>query len=107
MGDVESLSGCGNVTIVRTLPAKIAFIATIVITVFVVVFHLFAFVMESLAINSGFARSLFSDELVDNCATLAKNQGVYNLMLAIGDLKVFFSLFLNFYFFDENFFLHQ
>lgn len=107
MGDGESLSGRGNVTIVRSLPAKIAFIATIVITVFIVVFHLFAFVMESLAINSGFARSLFSDELVDNCAAIAKNQGVYNLMLAIGNLKVFIVFKFLFLFFDENFSLHQ
>ena len=60
---------------------KWCFILSIIVNAFIVIFHVFAFVMESLALKSALGRRLFKD-LVDNCGTLAANQGVYNLCLA-------------------------
>lgn len=60
-------------------------IAYLALTAFVVLFHVFAFVIESILITSDVGVKLFGD-LAVHCAVLAQNQGVYNLCLAFGNL---------------------
>lgn len=63
---------------------KICFWLSIVAGVYIVIFHIAAFVLESFLANSNAGRALFNggQELPAIAITFAKNQGVYNLVLA-------------------------
>lgn len=66
-----------------TVLFRVAWWLSVVLSVYIVVFHIAAFVLESFLIQSEFASQLLGGTPDGIAVTFAKNQGVYNLVLAM------------------------
>lgn len=61
---------------------KVAHWLSLILGVYIIIFHIAAFVLESFLIESDFATQLLGAKADGVAVTFAKNQGVYNLVLA-------------------------